>query len=49
MGNVERKTIRVLENAGTEWREAGTFKVGEQIRSPRMPGVVVEVSEVFEA
>ena len=49
IGNLETKTIRVLRNAGSEWHEAGTFRTGDSIRSPLLPGVVVEVSEVFEA
>jgi len=48
IGNLETRTIRVLENAGDHWIEIGTFAPGSVIRPAGMPGVIVEVSEVYE-
>lgn len=48
IGDPEARTIRVLENGGRARIEKGTFKPGDVIRPSGMPGVTVEVSEVFE-
>jgi Uma2 family endonuclease len=48
IGDPDARTIRVLENAGKAWKEKGIFKPGDVIRPSGMPGVIVEVSEVFE-
>ncbi|KAF0244005.1 MAG: hypothetical protein FD180_2894 [Planctomycetota bacterium] len=48
IGDPDARTIRVLENGGKAWNEKGMFKPGDVIRPSGMPGVVVEVSEVFE-
>lgn len=48
IGDLNAKTIRVLENVKGRWKEKGTFKPGDTIETPRMPGIVVAVSEVYE-
>ncbi|MCE9583550.1 MAG: Uma2 family endonuclease [Planctomycetes bacterium] len=47
IGNVEAKTIRVLENGGDRWIERGVFGMGAIIRPVPMPGVEVSVAEVY--
>ncbi|MEK7468441.1 MAG: hypothetical protein AAB074_13610 [Planctomycetota bacterium] len=48
IGDPDARTIRVLENGGKAWVEKGVFRPGDVIRPSGMPGVTVEVSEVFE-
>jgi len=48
IGDPKARTIRILENGGDRWIEKGTFGAGDVIRPAGMPGVVVDVSEVYE-
>ena len=47
IGDVDAKTIRVLENGGDRWIERGTFGPESVIRPAGMPGVEVSVAEVY--
>lgn len=47
IGDIDAKSIRVLENAGDRWIERGTFGPESVIRPVGMPGVEVSVAESF--
>lgn len=47
IGDPEARTIHVLENGGTDWIDRGVFRIEDTIRPAGMPGVVVEVREVY--
>ncbi|MCE9581436.1 MAG: Uma2 family endonuclease [Planctomycetes bacterium] len=47
IGDVDAKTIRVLENGGDHWIERGTFGPEAVIRPAGMAGVEVSVAEVY--
>ena len=42
-------TLTVLVLSGSEYREHGVFRPGEQADSPSLPGFSVDVKEMFDA
>ena len=49
IANPFASTLAVLVLSGGEYREHGAFRPGEQTSSPSLPGISVNVKEMFDA